>query len=87
MTQRIEHENKVKEKNSILECILNNIPVYLFVKDPGNEFRYLYWNRRSRNIRGLPASRALGHTDYEIFPSPKDAEHFPPGRPDAAAYG
>ena len=78
MTQRIEHENKVKvkEMNSILECILNNIPVYLFVKDPGNEFRYLYWNRAFEEYSRIPASRALGHTDYEIFPSPKDAEHF-----------
>lgn len=76
VTQRIEHENKVKEKNSILECILNNIPVYLFVKDPGNEFRYLYWNRAFEEYSRIPASRALGHTDYEIFPSPKDAEHF-----------
>ena len=42
-TLRIEHENKVKEMNSILDSILNNIPVYLFVKDPGNDFRYLYW--------------------------------------------
>ena len=62
--------------NSILECILNNIPVYLFVKDPGNEFRYLYWNRAFEEYSRIPASRALGHTDYEIFPSPKDAEHF-----------
>ena len=76
VTQRIEHENKVKEMNSILECILNNIPVYLFVKDPGNEFRYLYWNRAFEEYSRIPASRALGHTDYEIFPSPKDAEHF-----------
>ena len=29
VTQRIEHESKVKEMNSILECILNNVPVYL----------------------------------------------------------
>ena len=62
--------------NSILECILNNVPVYLFVKDPSNEFRYLYWNRAFEEYSRIPASRALGHTDYEIFPSPKDAEHF-----------
>lgn len=76
VTQRIEHESKVKEMNSILECILNNVPVYLFVKDPSNEFRYLYWNRAFEEYSRIPASRALGHTDYEIFPSPKDAEHF-----------
>ena len=64
VTQRIEHESKVKEMNSILECILNNVPVYLFVKDPSNEFRYLYWNRAFEEYSRIPASRALGHTDY-----------------------
>ena len=76
ITRRIEHENKVKEMNSILDSILNNIPVYLFVKDPGNEFRYLYWNRAFEEFSHIPASKALGYTDYEVFPSPKDAEHF-----------
>lgn len=76
VTMRIEHENKVKEMNSILESILNNIPVYLFVKDPSNEFRYLYWNRAFEEYSHIPASKALGHTDFEIFPSLKDAEHF-----------
>lgn len=76
VTQRIEHENKVKEMNSIMESILNNVPVYLFVKDPGNEFRYLYWNRAFEEFSHIPASKALGHTDFEIFPSPKDAEKF-----------
>lgn len=76
VTLRLEHESKVKEMNSILDCILNNIPVYLFVKDPGNEFRYLYWNRTFAEFSQIPASKALGHTDFEIFPSPKDAEKF-----------
>ena len=76
VTLRIQHENKVKEMNSILDSILNNIPVYLFVKDPGNEFRYLYWNRAFEEHSGIPTERALGHTDLEIFPNPKDAEHF-----------
>ncbi len=76
ITRRIEHENKVKEMNSILDSILNNIPVYLFVKDPGNEFRYLYWNRAFEEFSHIPASKALGYTDYEVFPNPKDAEHF-----------
>ena len=76
VTLRIQHENKVKEMNSILDSILNNIPVYLFVKDPGNEFRYLYWNSAFEEYSGIPAERALGRTDLEIFPNPRDAERF-----------
>lgn len=76
VTMRISHENKLKEMNTLLHSILNNIPVYLFVKDPGNEFRYLYWNAAFEEFSHIPASKALGHTDYEIFPNLKDAEKF-----------
>ncbi len=76
ITQRLRNETKLKEMNSILNSILNNIPVYLYVKDPGNEFRYLYWNRAFENYSRIPASKALGRTDYEIFPDLHDAEHF-----------
>ena len=62
--------------NSLMETILNNISVCLFVKDPGNEFRYLYWNKAFEEYSGIPASKALGSTDYELFPDPKDAEKF-----------
>ncbi len=73
---RIAHEAKIKEMNSLMDTILNNIPVYLFVKDPGNEFRYLYWNKAFEEYSGIPAAKALGSTDYEIFPDPQNAEKF-----------
>lgn len=76
VTQRLINENKLKEMNSIMDSILNNIPVYLYVKDPANEFRYLYWNRAFETYSKIPATKALGHTDFEIFPDPHDAEHF-----------
>ena len=73
---QITHEAKIKQMNSLMETILNNISVCLFVKDPGNEFRYLYWNKAFEEYSGIPASKALGSTDYELFPDPKDAEKF-----------
>ena len=56
--------------------ILNNIPVYLFVKDTGNDFRYLYWNKAFAEHSGISVQRAVGSTDADIFPDKKDAEHF-----------
>lgn len=76
VTQRLVDENKVKEMNSILASILNNIPVYLFVKDPSNEFRYLYWNQAFESFSHISASQALGNTDFDIFPNLQDAEKF-----------
>ncbi len=76
ITDVIHYRDELREQNYLLESILNNIPVYLFVKDPENEFRYLYWNKAFAEHSGIPSSKAIGHTDYEIFPSHEDAEKF-----------
>lgn len=68
--------NELRELNFLLEGILNNIPVYLFVKDPQHDFRYLYWNKAFCDYSKIPAQKAIGHTDFEIFPQRADAEKF-----------
>ena len=76
VTERVRQGNELKELNRLMEAILDNIPVYLFVKDPNNEFRYLYWNQSFVKHSGIPASKVIGKTDFEIFPNPADAAHF-----------
>lgn len=72
----VKKRDEFRELNLLLDGILNNIPVYLYVKDPSVEFRYLYWNKAFADHSGIPASKAIGHTDFEIFPLPEDAEKF-----------
>lgn len=76
ITDVIKNRDELRELNYLMDAILNNIPVYLFVKDPEDEFRYLYWNKAFANHSKIPASRALGHTDFEIFPERENAEKF-----------
>ena len=76
ITDVIKKQDELRELNLLLDGILNNIPVYLFVKDPENDFRYLYWNKAFADHSGIPASKAIGQTDYEVFPSHGDAEKF-----------
>ena len=76
ITDVIKKQEELRELNLLLDGILNNIPVYLFVKDPEDDFRYLYWNKAFSDHSGIPASQAIGRTDYEIFPSFEDAEKF-----------
>lgn len=76
ITDVIKKRDELRELNFLLEGILNNIPVYLFVKDPEDEFRYLYWNRAFADFSGIPASHAIGRTDFEVFPIREDAEKF-----------
>ena len=72
----VKNENKIKELNSIMNTVLDNIPVYLFVKDAGPEFRYVYWNKAFETYSHILRENALGKTDFEVFPNPKDAERF-----------
>lgn len=76
ITDVIKNRDELRELNYLMDVILNNIPVYLFVKDPEDEFRYLYWNKAFANHSKIPASQALGHTDFEIFPERENAEKF-----------
>ena len=76
ITERVERENKIRKLNILMDSILNNIPVYLFVKDPADDFRYLYWNKAFEEHSHIPASRVLGKTDFEVFPNVDDAKKF-----------
>lgn len=76
ITDVVKKRDEFRELNLLLDGILNNIPVYLFVKDPENDFRYLYWNKAFAEHSGIPTSKAIGHTDFEIFPVREDAERF-----------
>lgn len=76
ITDVIKKRDELRELNLLLDGILNNIPVYLFVKDPEDDFRYLYWNKAFAEHSKIPTSRAIGRTDFEIFPERTDAERF-----------
>ena len=76
ITDVIKNRDELRELNYLMDAILNNIPVYLFVKDPEDDFRYLYWNKAFACHSKIPASKALGHTDFEVFPEHENAEKF-----------
>lgn len=71
--------NEIIRLNSLMQAILNNVPVYLFVKDTGNDFRYLYWNKAFADRTGITAEFAIGKTDVEIFRSDEEARRFRKG--------
>lgn len=76
VTDVIKKRDELRELNLLLDGILNNIPVYLYVKDPEDDFRYLYWNKAFAEHSKIPASKAIGHTDFEIFMEREDADKF-----------
>lgn len=76
ITERVKQEHEIARLNILMDAILNSIPVYLFVKDPNNDFRYLYWNRALSTMTRIPALKVLGHKDDEIFARKRDADRF-----------
>ncbi|MDD3108814.1 MAG: PAS domain-containing protein [Alistipes sp.] len=71
IVRQFQESHKLHRLNS---AILENMPNYLYVKNPNREFRYIYWSKAFEQLLGIPADRILNHTDAEIFPL--DAEHF-----------
>jgi len=46
------------------------------VKDPNNDFRYVYWNKALVSGTGITAAKVLGRKDEEIFSDSLDVERF-----------
>ena len=76
ITELMQSHDELLGKNRLLDAIMDNVPISLFVKDTGDDFRYLYWNKGFVKISHIPESAAIGHTDFEIFPNREDAIKF-----------
>ncbi len=65
----------MKPNKSIVESVLDNLPVAVFVKDATDDFRFVLWNQKQEEITTLPARKALGKSDFDLF-SKESAEYF-----------
>ncbi|MEM7145115.1 MAG: ATP-binding protein [Verrucomicrobiota bacterium] len=64
-----------EQKARLLSVILNSMPLAVFVKDAGDEFRFILWNKKNAEITGISEKEALGKTDYDIFQK-ETADYF-----------
>ncbi len=63
------------EEHSIVESVLDNLPVAVFAKDATNDFRFILWNKKQEEVTTLRAEKALGKNDYDLF-SQDSADYF-----------
>ena len=63
------------EKLSIVESVLDNLPVAVFAKDATNDFRFILWNKKQEEVTTIRAEKALGKNDYHLF-SQESADYF-----------
>ena len=57
-------QSEIIRLNTLMDAIINNVPVSLFVKDAGNDFRYVYWNKTFAEHSGIPLEKAIGKIPY-----------------------
>ncbi|MEM1441403.1 MAG: ATP-binding protein [Verrucomicrobiota bacterium] len=63
------------EQLSLVESVLDNLPVAVFAKDANDDFRFVLWNKKQEQITTVRASKAIGKDDYALF-SEESANYF-----------
>lgn len=61
--------------SELLDSVIRQIPLGLFIKDIDDDYRYLIVNEALSDIDGVAAQTMIGHTDMEVFP-PETAQKF-----------
>ncbi|MCB1158637.1 MAG: PAS domain-containing sensor histidine kinase [Leptospiraceae bacterium] len=73
ITERKNMEKKLEETNDLIHAVLDNAPLYVYVKD--RELTYLYANRVTAELFGLSREQLIGRKDSN-FLSSEAAKHF-----------
>jgi len=66
ITYRKKMEDELRQANSFLDSIIENIPDTVFIKDARN-LRYLKFNRAGEELFGHKKEQVIGKTVYESF--------------------
>lgn len=67
ITQRIKQRQKISWLNSLMDTLLNNVPVVISVKSINEDFKHIYFNSAAEKFTGKRKEEVLGRTDFEIF--------------------
>lgn len=69
-------QKDLAQKEETFDLVVNNIPIGLILKDVGNDFRYLLWNKMLETETGISRKKILGKTNFEQEPVPKLGQFF-----------
>lgn len=74
VTPYVVADKEILRLKTFLQSIIDNLPVGLFIKDVGNDFRYLFYNNKVSEFYGENFNFLLGKNDFEVN-DPKAAQY------------
>jgi len=69
MTELEEANRQASHAQTLLDSLINNMPLGVFVKDMQDEGRYLLYNQAASTISGHKIDHVVGSVDTQIFPA------------------
>ena len=67
-------EEKLRNTNSFLDSIVENIPDMIFLKD-ADQLRFIRFNKAGEKLLGFSREELIGKSDYDFFPK-EEADFF-----------
>ena len=67
IAERKRAEAALSASRNFLKTLVDDLPIAVFAKD-AETGRFTLWNRAAEALFGFPADRALGRTDFDLFP-------------------
>ncbi|MBL0278306.1 MAG: PAS domain S-box protein [Anaeromyxobacter sp.] len=74
VTERVRAEEALRESKSLVEAVLENVPLMVFLKE-ATDLRFVLFNRAGEELVGYDRSTFLGKNNLDLFP-PDQAAHF-----------
>jgi len=66
---------QLESQTALLDAVVDNAPIGLFLKDARDELRMTIWNKAAEDILNLPRAQILGQRTHDLWP-PEQADKF-----------
>lgn len=72
ITSRVHAEDELSRIRNLLETVIMNLPLAVFLKD-AQDLHFMMWNKANERLLGIREAEALGRTDFDLFPKEEAA--------------